>query len=63
MQLDHTDSGLFRARAHIAEAIRLRGAASKLKTVPAKTKLAQLADLYEQLSLCYLGQSSEGSSQ
>ena len=49
-----TDPTLEQARDHLAMALRLRARASKLKTAQARVKLARLAILYEELSLCYL---------
>jgi hypothetical protein len=57
MKLDEKDPWLFRSRDHLAMAIHLRSTARKLKTVAGKARLAQLAALYEQLSLCYLEES------
>jgi hypothetical protein len=54
VEADNTDALLSRARSHIAEAIRLRGTAAKLKSQEARSRLRRLAALYEQLSLCYL---------
>ncbi len=47
---------LEQAREHLAMALQLRASASKLKTAQARMKLARLAILYEQISLCYLDQ-------
>lgn len=57
MKADDIDPLLSRARDHLAMAIRLRNTASQLSTVPGKTRLAQLATLYEQLSLYFLEES------
>ena len=46
-----------KAREHIEMAVRLRARAVKLRTRQAQAKMTQLANLYEQLSLCYLEES------
>ena len=57
MKLDDTDPWISRAMDHLAMAIRLRGTAAKLKSVEGRSRLTQLAALYEQLSLCFLEES------
>jgi hypothetical protein len=52
------DPSLVQARDHLAMALRLRASASRLKTPQARAKLARLAILYEELSLCYLEHAS-----
>ena len=56
MTTPDTGPSLEQARDHLAMALRLRASASKLKTAQARMKLARLAILYEQISLCYLDQ-------
>jgi hypothetical protein len=54
MTAPETGPSLEQARDHLAMALQLRASASKLKTAQARMKLARLAILYEQISLCYL---------
>jgi hypothetical protein len=56
MTVPDTSPSLEQVRDHLAMALRLRASASKLKTAQARMKLARLAILYEQISLCYLEQ-------
>jgi hypothetical protein len=56
MTAPNTGPTLEQAREHLEIALQLRARASKLKTAQARTKLARLAILYEQISLCYLDQ-------
>ena len=50
------DSSLSCAKEHSETARRLRHWASKLRTTEARTKLSRLAELYEEISVCYLAQ-------
>lgn len=50
------DSSLVCAKEHLETAQRLRRWASKLTATEARIKLSRLAELYEEISLCYLGQ-------
>jgi len=57
MKLDDIDPLLSRASDHLAMAIRLRDTAARLHTVTGRSKLTQLASLYEELSLYFLEES------
>jgi hypothetical protein len=56
MSTSVVDSSLSCAKEHLETAKRLRYWASKLATTEARTKLSRLAELYEEISLCYLEQ-------
>ncbi len=60
MKVGDIDPLVSRAREHLAMAIRLRNTASKLATPLGRARLAQLAALYEQLSLYFLEESCLG---
>jgi len=50
------DSSLACAREYLETATRLRYWASKLRTNEARTKVSRLAELYEEISFCYVEQ-------